>query len=473
MNRTAVLLAAAGLLAAAAVVVGKPKPPPVKDTSHTVVHPGEETAGVVLPLVTASGDGALSFAGKLSGAYVQAGPSEAFAHLEVKAKPVQKKARVPVNLALVVDRSGSMRGQKLNDAKNAARELVRQLTADDRLALIHYGTDVTTFSSTQVTEEAREKLLSFIDSIQDDGSTNTSGALDAAAMQVRGYMAAYKVSRIILLSDGQPTTGLVSEPELTGLARNLRAEGLAVSALGVGEDFNERLMQGIAEQGGGFYGFLADSAHLAEVFTRELEQATGTVARGVALTLELPPAVKDVEVLGLGATREGTTVRVPLYDMAGGQSARVVVKLTLETEAHPAKLPLLLATLRYVDVERDANAEARLTLEAGVTEDAALVRANLDKEVRVHATRALGAKELRAAAEAMKSGDKTRALGLMDNARRIFGASASALSGELADVERTRAAYSSEKDEAAVRRRAMDLNRKTMKSFGQENSYAY
>jgi Ca-activated chloride channel family protein len=471
MNRTTVLLACAGLLAAFAVVVGKPKPPPVKDTSHTVVRPGEETGGVDLPLITASGEGALTFAGKLSGTYVQEGPSEAFAHLQVTARQPSSQGRVPVNLALVVDRSGSMRGQKLVDAKRAARELVARLTAEDRLALVHYGTDVTVFPSALVTEEVRAQLNAFIDAIQDDGSTNISGGLEAAARELRPHVARFKVSRVMLLSDGQPTAGLTTEPELTGLARALRAEGLAVSGLGVGEDFNERMMQGIAEQGGGFYGFLADSERLAAVFTRELEQATGTVARGVGLELTLPPTVKDVEVLGLSATRSGSTVRVPLYDLAGGQTARVVVKLTLETQASGAPLELLGASLRYVDVQKDGPMEARLALSARVTDDAALVRANLDKEVRVHATRALGAKELRAAAEEMKRGNKQAALGLMDNARRIFGASASALSGELADLDRSRAAYSTAKDDSQVRREAMQLHQKTMKNFGQENSY--
>lgn len=471
MNRTAVMLAVAGLLAAAAVVVGKPKPPPVKDTSHTVVQPGEEKGGITLPLVTAPGEGALTLEGKLSGAYVQTGPSEAFAHLQVKAHPPRAQARVPVNLALVVDRSGSMRGQKLVDARRAALELVLRLREGDRFALVHYGSDVTVFPSALVTEEVRGRLLSFVEGIHDDGSTNISGGLEAAAAELRPHVASFRVSRIILLSDGQPTTGLTSEGALSGLALRLRAENIAVSSLGVGEDFNESLMQGMAEQGGGFYGFVADSERLAEIFTRELEQAAGTVARGVALTLTLPPSVKDVEVLGLATTREGNTVHVPLYDLAGGQSARVVVKLTLETAGAGAPVELLGAALRYVDVERDGPAEARLALSAKVTEDAALVRANLDTEVRVHATRALGAKELRAAAEEMKRGNKQAALGLMDNARRIFGSSASALSGELADVDRTKAAYSSEQDEASKRRQAKDLNRKTMKSFGQDNSY--
>ncbi|XXF78364.1 VWA domain-containing protein [Myxococcaceae bacterium GXIMD 01537] len=473
MNRTAALLATAGLLATFSLVVGKPPPPPVKDDSHTVVKPGEAPADKVLPLTTAPGEGALTFEGKLSGAYVLRGPSEAFAHLEVRARPSATPGRVPVNLALVVDRSGSMRGRKLEDARRAAHALVERLTAEDRLAIVHYGSDVTVFPSTPATDEARARMRGFIDAIQDAGATNISGGLNAAADELRPHRWQFKVSRVLLLSDGQPTMGVVDERELLARAGALRAAGMTVSGLGVGADFNEQLMQGFAEQGGGFYGFLADSRHLSEVLTRELEQAAGTVARDVALTLELPPSVKDVEVLGLPATREGNTVRIPLYDLAGGQSARVVVRLTLETGEASAPVELLAATLSYVDVTRDGAAQARLALAARVTEDAALVRENLDRDVRVNATRALGAQQLRAASEEMKRGNRDVALGLLDNARLIFGSSGQALSGELADVDQTRAAYSQEQDEAAVRRQAMDLRRKTMRGFGQDNSYEY
>jgi Ca-activated chloride channel homolog len=469
MNRTTLLLSAAGLLALGALALGLPKPPPVTDTTHTVARPEEQVATVTLPLVT-SGEGALTLEGKLSGAWVQSGPSEAFAVLEVKAHPMKEQRRVPVNVALVIDRSGSMRGQKLHDAKRAAREFVTRLTEEDRLALVHYGTYVTTFPSARVTEDARAQMLAFVDAIEDDGSTNISGALETAARQLRPYVSQFRVSRAILLSDGQPTAGLVREEELLALARRLRSEGLAVSGLGVGEDFNENLMQGIAEQGGGFTGFLR-SDQLAEVFTRELEQATGTVARGVEVRLELPPQVKHAEVMGSNAVREGRAVRVPLYDMVGGQSARLVVKLTLETQPSKQPLELLAASVHYMDVEQDRPAEARVSLTAGSTEDLAVVRAHLDKDVRVHAVRALGTQQLRAAAEEMKKGNRAAALGFMDNARKLFGASAAALSGEIADLEQTRAAYESATDEAARRNEARKVQKKAMKNFGYNNSY--
>jgi Ca-activated chloride channel family protein len=467
MNRTLLLLTTAGLLALAAAVVGLPKK---KDTSHTVAWPGEVAGGVLLTPVTAK-SGVLTLEGKLSGAYLTAGPSEAFVSLKVRADKPREERRVPVSLALVIDRSGSMRGQKLEDAKRAARMLVQRLELEDRLALVHYGTDVRVFPSTPVTEAARMEMLQFVEAIEDEGSTNISGGLEEAANELRKYAKAYRVSRILLLSDGQPTAGLVEPEELTRLAATYQREGMTVSGLGVGEDFNERLMQGMAEQGGGFYGYIQNSQQLADIFRRELEQAAGTVARGVELRLELPEGVTDAEVMGMTARREGRTLVVPLYDLAGGQDAQVVVKLTLSLEATEEARGVLTSRLRYWDVGAERQVETELGLTAKVTEDEAVVRANLDREVRVYAVRALGARELQAAAEEMKRGNRDRALGMLDNARRLFGSSADALAGELADVDRTRAAYLNAQDETAVKREALQLHRKSLKTFGQNNSY--
>jgi Ca-activated chloride channel homolog len=468
MNRTALLLATTGLLALAAVLVGLPRQ---KDTSHTLAQPGEAPTGVVLPPATAK-DGPVTLEGKLSGAYLMAGPSEAYAVLTVRAEKPREEKRVPVSLALVIDRSGSMQGQKLTDAKRAARLLVQRLGAEDRLALVHYGSDVRVFPSQQVTEEVRQQMLAFVDTIEDAGATNISGGLQAAAQQLLPFVEHFRVSRILLLSDGHPTEGLVEDGELLKLADTYQHQGMTVSGLGVGDEFNERLMRGLAEQGGGFYGYIQDSEKLAEILRRELEQAAGTLARGVELRLELPEGVVEAEVMGVPSRHEGRTRVVRLYDLAGGQEAQVVVKLTLGLEATPgADRGVLGARLRYQDVEAARPVETYLPLTAKVTEDEALVRANLDQEVRVHAVRALGAREMQAAAEEMKRGNRQKALGMLDNARALFGSSAAALAGELADVDQTKAAYLNAQDETSVKREALQLHRKSLKTFGQNNSY--
>ncbi|NOK35503.1 VWA domain-containing protein [Corallococcus exercitus] len=500
MNRTKLLLSLAGLLFLGALALDArsffaktPSHPPMVDPlpnghtrrsapapgtldqTHTVVQPGEAPVNGVLPVVLgrpASGNaGPVEFTGKLSGAYVKAGPGEAFAVFELSARLPEKTQRVPVNLALVVDRSGSMDGGKLADAKRAAQELVRQLREGDRLALVHYGSDVTVVPSVKIDDTTRRELLSTIEAIQVNGGTNMSGGLVAGANAVRPYSSDYRVTRAILLSDGEPTEGVTSNAGLFSEVGRIRETGITVSALGVGTGFNDTLMRGMAERGGGFSGFISDSSQLASIFTRELEQAASTVARNVSLTLTLPPGVSGVEVMGLPSTREGNTVRIPLYDLTGGQSARVVAKLTLDAPSDAKDMNVLDAAVSYVDVTANLPSQVTLALGAKVTDDVQVVHASLDRDVRVHAIRALGTQQLQAAAEAMKSGDRTSALDLLGNARRLFGASAAALSSELADVDQTQAAYGNARSDADVRDASMALKKKTMKNFGQSNSY--
>ncbi|TSC24074.1 VWA domain-containing protein [Corallococcus sp. Z5C101001] len=445
------------------------------DQTHTVVQPGEAPIQLVLPVTVgqpASGRaGPVELTGKLSGAYVKAGPGEAFAWFELSARSPENPQRVPVNLALVVDRSGSMEGGKLADAKRASQALVKQLKTGDRLALVHFGSDVTVAPSVEINDATRATLLKTIDAIQVNGSTHMSGGLTAAAEALRPYAKQYRVTRTILLSDGQPTDGVTSREGLFSVVGKMREAGITVSALGVGAGFDDVLMRGMAERGGGFSGFINDSAELAAIFTRELDQAASTVARDVSLTLTLPPGVSGLEVMGLPSTRTGNTVHVPLYDLTGGQSARVVAKVTLAAPSDATDLTVLDAALSYVDVTADLPAQVKLALGAKVTNDDQVVHANLDRDVRVHAIRALGTQQLHAAAEAMKSGNRSGALDLLGSARRLFGSSADALAGELADLDQTQAAYRNAQSDDDVRREVFSLKKKTMKNFGQNNTY--
>ncbi|RKG56220.1 VWA domain-containing protein [Corallococcus sp. AB011P] len=501
MNRTKLLLTLAGLLFVGALALDarsffaktSSHPPVVEqrlpnghlhrvatapvatstvDQTHTVAQPGEAPINGVLPVILGQpASGPVELTGKLSGAYVKTGPGEAFAVFELKARAPQKHERVPVNLALVVDRSGSMDGAKLADAKRAAQELVRQLKTGDRLALAHYGSDVTVEPSVLINDQTRRELLATIEAIRVNGGTNMSGGLVAGGNAVHPFSSDFRVTRAILLSDGEPTEGVTSNQGLFSEVGKLREMGITVSALGVGQGFNDTLMRGMAERGGGFSGFISDSSQLASIFTRELEQAAGTVARAVTLNLTLPPGVSGVEVMGLPSTRDGDTVRIPLYDMTSSQSARVVVKLTLDAPANETNMKVLDASLSYVDVAAGQPSWVTLALAAKVTNDAQVVHANLDRDVRVHAIRALGTQQLQAAAEQMQSGNRESALSFLTNARKLFGASASALAGELADLDKTQAAYGSAQSDSEVRQEALNLKKKTMKNFGQNNSY--
>ena len=113
------------------------------------------------------------------------------------------------------------------------------------------------------------------------------------------------------------------------MVKNIRAEGVTVSSIGVGTDFNEDLMQAFAEYGAGAYGFLEDAGKLASLFQKDLQQATTQVARNVELSFELPEGVTLGEVLGYRAHQAGRIVRVPMPDFSAGQTERVVARVTV------------------------------------------------------------------------------------------------------------------------------------------------
>jgi Ca-activated chloride channel family protein len=410
---------------------------------------------------------------RLARPWFPVGVSEGHLVIDVQARAPEapETDRPPVRIALVIDRSGSMAGQKLAEAKRAAHHLLSLLGTRDRLALVHYGSEVRALPELPVTAGTRERLSAFIDAIHDEGGTNIGGGLEAAFRALAEPAEGNPARRLILLSDGQPTEGITDEAGLWTLAGRLREHGVAVSALGVGLDFNDRLMQGLAQRGGGFYGYLRDASALADIFARELDQATRTVARGPGLHLTLPPGVTATEVLGLPSSSEGGVLRVPLYDLAAGSSARVVVRLRIAASGTAAGMPVAQVSLRYADGRTGEGRETSTRVTGTATQDAQVAESHVDADATAQVNRALGARRMAEAAQAFREGRRDVGLGLLDNVRSLFGASASALAGEIQDLDRTRAALVDARSGDDVQDGAKRLELKAFESYGQSNSY--
>ncbi|MBS1149270.1 MAG: von Willebrand factor type protein, partial [Myxococcaceae bacterium] len=328
MNRTTSFLVIAAALGLVALVVKIPGPSAVAPPPPPKVEP-VKTADPVKE-APKSKPGSLTLSGKLSHPYVTPGTSDVFLSLDVTGVDVPGARRAPVNLSLVIDRSGSMAGEKIVHARQAALALVEQLDEHDRLAVVHYGNDVVVFPGAFVTEDNKRRLKSFIARIQDEGGTNIGDGLAAGKAQLDRGRTDFKVNRLILLSDGQPTVGITSASGLTRLAQRFHADGTTVTSIGVGLDFNEDLMQRLAEVGGGSYAFLQSSSGISNVFARDLQQAGTSVARDVSLSLTLPPGVRFGEVLGRPATASGSTVLIPLPDFSARQVERLVVRVSVQ-----------------------------------------------------------------------------------------------------------------------------------------------
>jgi Ca-activated chloride channel homolog len=471
MNRTTVFLGLAGALALLALVIGVPRA-----TGFKGFHPDPDPVGPGTNDPVVVSDGSIRMEARLSHPYIGAGSSDLFATVDLTGAQVPGVTRSPVNVALVIDRSGSMAGEKLFQAKQAARKLVEQLGDADRLAIVHFGSNVQAFKGARATPSTKEQMLSYIDGIEDEGGTNIGDGLDAGKVQLlaapRGE---YKVNRIILMSDGEPTEGLTAAGDLLQLAWQIHDQGVTVSAIGLGTEFNEDLMQSLAENGSGAYAYLRDGSQLATIFQKDLQQASTTIAREVNLKLELPEGVELGDVLGYRAQQAGRTVTIPMSDFSAGQVERVVVRLSVRAGQTGKAMDVTAVKLSYEDLLKGGPAGAQARLSAMVTGRSEEIAAHQDKKATVYAARAQSAANLNKAADLLRSGDKHGAKKLLLDNEMIFRnaapvAGAPAVAADMAQQQEVMKEFDAANDGAAVEHSVKAAKKKARVDFGRIGS---
>ena len=261
--------------------------------------------------------------------------------------PVAKTdgTRPPVNLAFVLDRSGSMSGGKLRVAARAVEEGIGRLQPTDRFSIVWFDSDIDVLvAGTLATGDARRAAIERLRSVGPGGSTNLSGGWLAGCEQVATAPIESGVNRVLLLTDGQANLGMTDPAELAHHAAQLRLRGVSTTTFGVGDDFQEALLQGMAQAGGGHFHDIADAAAIADHLSSEIGESLEVVARDVELRLTLPDGVR-VESLGAfpAMAAEGGTV-IALGDLVSGQSVEVPLRLSFPVgkpaETHSAVIAL-------------------------------------------------------------------------------------------------------------------------------------
>ncbi len=453
MNRTSLLLVAAAVLVVVALASTPGRTSPAPARRPGAVGPSVSAPmGNGLSLTVASPHRALASTG-----------GDAWAVIDVTAA-VRELARHRVSLAVVVDTSGSMAGPKMEQAKRAAQSLVRQLGDDDELALVAFDQTARTFARQPMTSEGRRAALSFIETLGPVGATNISeGLLEGE----RALDRAGGQRRLVLVSDGQPTAGIVDRTQLGQLAAAAHERGVTVTAIGVGDDFDAMLMRSMAERGGGVYGDLRRPEALEIVLADELRQARQPLARNVKLGFQSGSSVDVVAAAGRMLQQGANGPEVTLPDFGSGASARVFVKLR-----HGGGFGALQLAPRLEWTTPEGHREtAEVHLTLPLSEDRASIEASRDEALFADVMRAFGNEQMVLAAEAMERGERSSALALLDKARSLFRSSADALAGEepvLAEKARLwkSAGYDAHKE-------SKDMMRKSLTTFGQTNNALY
>jgi Ca-activated chloride channel family protein len=413
-RKTLAILGAAAALAGAAAFLGRPGAAP----NTPPVDPGT-TCAVGAPAHAAQSFGAGQMTAALSsGSVLRGSDGTVYASIDLDAADAAAAERPPMSVAIVIDHSGSMEGEPLARAKAAARGLVERLGARDHAAVVQYdSTAEVLVPAVPVDVEGKGRLLHAIDSIADRGGTNIGAGLELGRDEVMKGMGPGRVNRVILLSDGNANEGLLTVPEFARLASNAAERGVRISTVGLGDSYNEDLMQAVAEHGRGRYYYAADATALETVFAGELKSLAGTVATQTELRLTPACGAEIVEVFGYEARREGDTVIVPLADLAGGDRRKIVARVKVAAAA-VGQANVLTATFSHAGAKGGERRSTAIVLGVEVTGDAEKVAQAADKDVLAKVAQVETSVTLRKAADAYASGDRGAALRMVEEQKQ-------------------------------------------------------
>jgi Ca-activated chloride channel homolog len=240
------------------------------------------------------------------------------------------ESRQRLNLALVLDRSGSMSGAKLEYVKQAAEYIVDQLENGDRLTLVTFDDQVDTLIPGRLIDsETRSECKHLIRRLKAGNMTNLSGGWLAGCQGVAEAVSQDKLNRALLLTDGLANYGITDAEVLFKHAQELSQRGVTTSTFGVGEGFNEHLLEGMANQGSGNYYFVGSPAEIPSIFAREFTEIAAVTAREVELEIETVEGV-NCQVLGEWRSRiEKGLLRINLGALYGGRKQEVYLKLLI------------------------------------------------------------------------------------------------------------------------------------------------
>ncbi len=399
-------------------------------------------------------DRALSLSATTEHGLVETEGAHTFLQVGLQAMKGEAPRRPPLNIALVVDCSGSMADErKMECARQAAEEVVNRLTERDRLALIAYDDTAEVLVPSKIVG-GKDEFLKAIRDLTPGGARNIHVGLEKGFAAVSKRLSNDAGNPVILVSDGNVTAGVQDEASFRKLVRARFEDGIQTTTVGMGLDFNEGLMMTLSREGKGNYHFVRDADAVAAVFERELEDLTHVVAKAVYIRVELDPSVTLVRVLGsreldegetaavredertidrqvyedLGITRDRQTdpdergVKMVLPHFYLGDSHVLLLEVDVPAGNRDAKIADV--HVKYKDVVFAKNREESASVSVGRAESKSEMVASTVRSVRKNRLGYQTGEALLAAAECLGRGDTAGAAMLIDERMTQLGLAA-------------------------------------------------
>ncbi len=336
------------------------------------------------------------------------GSREALVQIELEGRRPVHVQRAPMNLALVLDRSGSMSGAKIEKARQAACVAIDQLDENDVVSLIIYDNRAEVLIPPQRIESRHERdaLKRRIQGIQPGGGTAIFDGVKLGANALRKHFDRERVNRVVLMSDGLANVGPSRVSDLAGLGRELREDGMSVTTIGLGDDYNEDLMTALAEASHANYYYVQDAEKLPGIFSEELGAARTVLARGVTIRITVPDGVRLREILGHPEIKcQGQSAEITLPEYFGSDHRRFLARCVVE-ESRKEPLEFASVALRYEDAKSGKSENQSQTARVKFTDE----RDKSDQSLRGEVAREVSVYKNRASKElAVKLADEGKA----------------------------------------------------------------
>lgn len=353
----------------------------------TPLHPALAAAAVGTALtLPAVGDPWVRFSGRLDRAAVLQG-GDGLVRLELALEAAESapaaltSASPSTDLVVLLDRSSSMAGEKIVHARSAIDALIDQLTPADRFALVAWSDDARlAIPLTPASAESRSSWRRLVAEIAPGGGTDMSSGLDLADRLLSRRGSRLGATRVILISDGQANQGDSSPEGLSARAARFARAEINLSAVGVGEGFNEFLMSALADAGTGNFYYVDDPQQLAGIFTQEFEAGRTTVARAVAVEIEPAAGVEVVDAGGYPLERrQGGVVAFHPGSLFAGQQRQIWVTFKVSSQQPASLSPARLRTT-YSNGERRRELRWQALPQIACVRDQERFMAAVDKE---------------------------------------------------------------------------------------------
>ena len=306
------------------------------------------------------------------------------------------KERTPANMAIVLDRSGSMSGEKIRKAKEAAQMALDRLSSRDIVSIVAYNHTVSVLMpATKLTDKAAARAA--VSRLHANGSTALFAGVSKGSHELRKFLDRNRVNRVLLLSDGLANVGPSSPAELGGLGASLIKEGIAVTTIGLGGGYNEDLMSQLAEKSDGNHYFAENATDLARLFKGELGDVLSVVAQEVLVKIECAEGVRPVRVIGREADISGQTVTVMMNQLYSEQEKYVM--LEIEVPGTPASRSRQVArvSVSYANMQTKTTDDLTSTVAVRFSESSEVVEEATKSDVMAAAVEQIATEQSRLA----------------------------------------------------------------------------